>query len=75
MKGRHQLHIKVEGQHVRGSPSSVAVVEILGTPIPTLRMWGEGTLWSGNREVVVTEWSRHCVSALKPQSFDNVGAV
>ena len=39
IKGRHQLHIKVEGQHVRGSPSSVAVqspVENLGTPILTL---------------------------------------
>ena len=25
LKGRHQLHIKVEGQHVRGSPFSVGV--------------------------------------------------
>ena len=36
IKGGHQIHIKVEGQHVRGSPSSVAVkspVEKLGTPI------------------------------------------
>ena len=39
IKGRHQLHIKVEGQHIRGSPFSVAVkapVEKLGTPILTL---------------------------------------
>ena len=39
IKGRHQLHIKVEGQHIRESPSSVAVklpVEKLGSPILTL---------------------------------------
>ena len=35
-KGRHQLHIKVEGQHIRGSPFSVSAkspVEKLGAPI------------------------------------------
>ena len=36
IKGRHQLHIKMEGQHVRGSPSSVAVESPLGTQILTL---------------------------------------
>ena len=39
IKGRHQLHIRVEGQHIRGSPFSVAVklpVEKLGTPILTI---------------------------------------
>ena len=29
IKGRHQLHIKMEGQHVRGSPSSVAVKSLV----------------------------------------------
>ena len=58
IKGRHQLHIKVEGQHVRGSPSSVATkspIEKLGTPILTL---GEmckpyGVAINQRREVVV----------------------
>ena len=39
VKGRHQLHIKVKGQHIRGSPFSVAVkmpVDKLGTPILTI---------------------------------------
>ena len=47
IKGRHQLHIKVEGQHVRGSPFDVMVtssLEKLGTPIQTIsgveRPWG-----------------------------------
>ena len=68
---RHQLHIKVEGQHVRGSPSSVAVkspVEKLGTPILTLGgvrgPWGVAINQRG--EVVVTEWRRHCVSVFSP---------
>ena len=71
IKGRHQLHIKVEGQHVRGSPSSVAVkspVEKLGTPILTLGgmrgPWGVAINQRG--EVVVTECDRHCVSVFSP---------
>ena len=39
IKGRHQLHIKVEGQHIRGSPFSVSArspVEKLGTAILTI---------------------------------------
>ena len=71
IKGRHQLHIKVEGQHVRGSPSSVAVkspVEKLGTPILTLggvrKPTGVAINQSG--EVVMTEWGVHCVSVFSP---------
>ena len=71
IKGRHQLHIKVEGQHVRGSPSSVAVkspVEKLGTPILILggvrSPWGVAINQRG--EVVVTEYDRNCVSVFSP---------
>ena len=71
IKGRHQLHIKVEGQHVRGSPSSVAVkspVEKLGTPILTLggvrKPWGVEINQRG--EVVVIECDGHCVSVFSP---------
>ena len=71
IKGRHQLHIKVEGQHVRGSPSSVAVkspVEMLGTPILTLggvrKPWGVEINQRG--EVVVIECDGHCVSVFSP---------
>ena len=71
IKGRHHLHIKVEGQHVRGSPSSVAVkspVEKLGTPILTLggvrEPWGVAINQRG--EVVVTERDGHCVSVFSP---------
>ena len=71
IKGRHQLHIKAEGQHIRGSPFSVAVkspVEKLGTPILTIGgvnlPWGVAVNKRG--EVVVTEWGGHCVSMFSP---------
>ena len=71
IKGRHQLHIKVEDQHVRGSPSSVAVkspVEKLGTPILTLGgvRNPEGLAINQRGEVVVTESGVHCVSVFSP---------
>ena len=60
IKGRHQLHIKVMGEHIRGSPHRVAVNkspdEKLGTPIRTINLfnnpWGIALNQSG--EVVVT---------------------
>ena len=71
IKGRHHLHIKVEGQHVRGSPSSVAVkspVEKLDTHILTLggvrEPWGVAINQRG--EVVVTEAGGDCVSVFSP---------
>ena len=39
IKGRHQLHIKVQGQHIRGGPLSLAAklpVEKLGDPVLTI---------------------------------------
>ena len=71
IKGRHQLHIKVEGQHVRGSPFSVALtlpIEKLGTPILTIGgmegPWGVAINQRG--EVVVSDSKRHCVSVFSP---------
>ena len=71
IKGKHQLHIKVEGQHIRGSPFSVAVkmpVGMLGTPILTIDRlkspWGVAINQKG--EVVVTEEDQHRVSVLSP---------
>ena len=84
IKGRHQLHIRVEGQHVRGSPSSVAVkspVEKLGTPILTLGGVREpyGVAINQRGEVVVTEVDGHCVSVFSPsgeklRSFGTFGS-
>ena len=71
IKGRHQLHVKVEGQHIRGSPftiSAKSAVEKLGTPILTLRgveqPWGVSINQRG--EVIVAECNGHCVSVFSP---------
>ena len=84
VKGKHQFHVKVEGQHIRGSPFSVAVklpVEKLGNPILTIdrlkRPWGVVVNQRG--EVVLTEHDGHCVSIFsqcgkKLQSFGTEGS-
>ena len=71
IKGRYQVHIKVEGQHVRGSPFSIAVkspVEKLGTPIRTIDylQYPCGVVINQRREVVITEDTGHCVSVFSP---------
>ena len=68
IKGRHQLHIKVEGQHIRGSPFSIAVkmpVDKLGAPILTIDRLEcpRGVAVNQRGEVVVTEDS---VSVFSP---------
>ena len=81
IKGRHQLHIRVEGQHIRRSPFSVAVklpVEKLGTPILTISgvrsPWGVAINQRG--EVVV---SGNCIHVFSPsgeklRSFGTYGS-
>ena len=71
IKGRHQLHVKVQGQHIRGSPFSVAVkssVEKLSAPILTIGgvdgPWGVAINQRG--EVVVAEWEGDRVSVFSP---------
>ena len=67
-KGRHQLHIKVRGQHIAGSPFSLAVKshpgEKFSSPILTIgqvnRPWGVAISQRG--EIVVTQLWGHRVS-------------
>ena len=71
VKGKHQLHIKVQGQHIKESPFRVAVkspVEQLGTPIRTVRGVKQpcGVAINQKGEVVVAEWSGYCVSVFSP---------
>ena len=71
IKGRHQLRIRVEGQHIRGSPFSIAVklpVEKLGTPILTISGVVEpcGVSISQRGDMVVTDWDSHCVHVFGP---------
>ena len=68
-RGRHQLHIKVESQHIRGSPFAVLAklpIQKLGTPIRTIGglngPWGVAVDERG--QIVVVECSGNCVSIL-----------
>ena len=71
IRGKHQLHVKVESQHIRGSPFAVSVkspVEKLGTPILTFS--GVNSPWgvtiNQRREVITTDSGGHCVSVFSP---------
>ena len=66
-RGRHQLHIKVESQHIRGSPFAVLAklpIQKLGTPIRTIgglnKPWGVAVDERG--QIVVVEYGGNCVS-------------
>ncbi len=71
IKGRHQLHIKVEGQHIKGSPFPVSArsqVEKLGIPILTIGGVNcpAGVAVNRRGEIVVVECSGHCVTVFSP---------
>ena len=71
INGRHQLHVKVEGQHIRGSPFTVSVmssVEKLGTPILILEEVDRPRSVAINQwgYVGIAEWGGHCVSVFSP---------
>ena len=80
-RGRHQLHIKVEGEHIKGSPFTVTVKLPLGTPIKTVRglkePWGVAVNKKG--EILVAEKDGYCISVFSPtgeklQSFGSQGS-
>ena len=83
-QGRHQLHIKVEGEHIKGSPFIVLVklpVLKLGNPIKIIsgvkQPWGVAVNQRG--EIIVAESTGHCVSIFSPtgeklRSFGSQGS-
>ena len=83
-RGRHQLHIKVEGEHIKGSPFAVTVklpVQKLGTPIKTITgvkyPWGVAVNQRG--DVIIADSGGHCISIFSPtgekiRSFGSEGS-
>ena len=70
-RGRHQLHVKVEGVPIRESPFVVVArlpIQNLGTPIKTIgglnRPWGVAVNQRG--EVIVAEYGGDCISIFSP---------
>ena len=71
IKGRHQLHISIQGQHIRGSPFHTAVTSSimnLGAPIHTITEveypWGITINHEG--EIVVSERGSGHISTYTP---------
>ena len=83
-RGRHQLHIKVKEEHIKGSPFSVAVklpVKELGNPVRSISGVNQPCNVAVNQrgEAVVAEYGGHCVSVFsstgeKIRSFGSRGA-
>ena len=67
VKGRHQLYVTVEGQHIKGSPFSIVVkapVEELGTPILNIGRVTRpvGIAINKKGEVLIAGTGRGCIS-------------
>ena len=83
-RGRHQLHIKVEGEHIKGSPFTVLVklpVQKLGTPVRVIGglRGPRGVAVNQRGEGIVAEESGHCISIFSPaggklRSFGSQGS-
>ena len=83
-RGRHQLLIEVNGQHIKGSPFPIMVelpIPKLGVPISTIHDMNGPWLVAFNadrREAVVTEHNSHCIKILslhgKVRSFGTLGS-
>lgn len=71
MRGKHRLHVKVDGKHLQGSPFAVIVklpVTMLGSPVKTItglrRPWGVAVNSLG--QVLVTESEGSQISVFSP---------
>jgi tripartite motif-containing protein 2/3/tripartite motif-containing protein 71 len=62
-RGRHQLHIKVEGKHIKGSPFPVTVIKKTITGMN--RPWGVAINSKGN--IIVAEYGEKCISIFSPE--------
>ena len=71
VKGRHQLHIKLDNQHVRGSPFTVTAKTPVEGVSSSIRLIDglerpAAVVLNQMGEVVLTEWDAHYVSVFSP---------
>ena len=64
-KGKWQLHVKVKGKHIAGSPLSVTTFKKLGQTITGLRA-PIGVAVNQRGEIIVAESSGNCTSIFSP---------
>ena len=66
IKGRHQLYVKAEDHHIKGSPFTITAkspIENLGTPVLTAGNMRKPCGMAFTRgKVLITEYEAHCVS-------------
>ena len=72
IRGEHQLHIRIGGKNIKGSPYTVVVMpspESLGKPVRSIgnlqQPWGIATNSRGH--IIVAEHNGHCVSVFTPE--------
>ena len=70
-RGRHQLHVKVEGVPIRGSPFAVIArlsIQKLSIPIRTIGGLNRpcGVAVNQKGEIIAAECSGHCISIFSP---------
>ena len=78
VKGRHQLHVKIEGEHIKRSPFTVSVnspFESIGAPISTIKdlKCPLAVALTGDGKVVVAEEKEPYISIFHP-SGDKSGS-
>ena len=80
-RGRHQLHIKEEDEHIIGSPFSVIVLNKLSTPTNIISGVAapQGIAFNENGDIFVAEYRGHSVSVFCPsgeklRSFGSKGS-
>ena len=79
-RGRHQLHIKVCDQHIRGSPFTVVALRKLEAPTGTITGLNEpwGVAVDKRGQIIIAEGSGHCISIYssgkKIRSFGQKGS-
>ena len=71
-RGQHQLHIRINGKSIKGSPYTVVAMpslQSLGKPVRTIgniqSPWGIAINSKG--QIVVAEFNGHCISVFTPE--------
>ena len=84
IRGQHQLHIRINGKSIKGSPYTVVAMpslQSLGKHVRTIGSiqspWGIAINSKG--QIVVAEWTGHCISVFTPEghkirSFGSLGS-
>ena len=78
-RGRDQLHVKVEGQHIKGSPFNIAAIYTTPTCMIQDLSGPSGVAVNEKQEIVIVESTGHCVSFFKAngekiRSFGSYGS-